>query len=79
MNPSPRSIPKHPAHHECTAGNQRPGISVMVNLHSVELVKEYCTRVIGVAKGRIIFDDHPAQLTQDVLHRLYGDEISQLH
>ena len=55
------------------------GISVMVNLHSVELVKEYCTRVIGVAKGRIIFDDHPAQLTQDVLHRLYGDEISQLH
>jgi len=55
------------------------GISVMVNLHSGELVKEYCTRVIGVAKGRIIFDDHPAQLTQDVLHRLYGDEISQLH
>ena len=55
------------------------GISVMVNLHSVELVKEYCTRVIGVAKGRIIFDDHPARLTQDVLHQLYGDEISQLH
>lgn len=55
------------------------GISVMVNLHSVELVKEYCTRVISVAKGRIIFDDHPAQLTQDVLHLLYGDEISQLH
>jgi phosphonate transport system ATP-binding protein len=55
------------------------GISVMVNLHSVELVKEYCTRVIGVAKGNIIFDDHPLLLTQDILHQLYGDEISQLH
>lgn len=55
------------------------GISVMVNLHSVELVKEYCTRVIGVAKGNIIFDDHPSRLTQDILHQLYGDEISQLH
>ena len=55
------------------------GISVMVNLHSVELVREYCTRVIGVAKGKIIFDDHPTQLNQDILHRLYGDEISQLH
>ncbi|ARD59464.1 phosphonate ABC transporter ATP-binding protein [Kosakonia radicincitans DSM 16656] len=55
------------------------GISVMVNLHSVELVKEYCTRVIGVAQGCIIFDDHPSRLTQDVLHVLYGDEISQLH
>lgn len=55
------------------------GISVMVNLHSVELVKEYCTRVIGVAQGRIVFDAPPSALTQDVLHTLYGDEISQLH
>ena len=55
------------------------GISVMVNLHSVELVKAYCTRVIGVAKGNIIFDDHPSRLTQEILHQLYGDEISQLH
>jgi phosphonate transport system ATP-binding protein len=55
------------------------GISVMVNLHSVELVKEYCTRVIGVAQGRIVFDASPSALTQDVLHTLYGDEISQLH
>ena len=51
----------------------------MVNLHSVEMVREYCTRVIGVAKGQIIFDDHPTQLNQEILHRLYGDEISQLH
>lgn len=55
------------------------GISVMVNLHSVELVKTYCTRVIGVASGQLIFDDHPSRLTQDVLQRLYGDEVSQLH
>ena len=46
------------------------GISVMVNLHSVELVRAYCTRVIGVASGQLIFDDHPSRLTQDVLQRL---------
>ncbi|WP_336137380.1 hypothetical protein, partial [Klebsiella pneumoniae] len=23
--------------------------------------------------------DHPSRLTQDVLQRLYGDEVSQLH
>ncbi|HDL8258714.1 TPA: phosphonate ABC transporter ATP-binding protein, partial [Yersinia enterocolitica] len=33
-------------------------IAVVVNLHSVDLVKEYCTRVIGIAHGRIIFDGH---------------------
>ncbi|CAK9885175.1 MAG: Phosphate-import ATP-binding protein PhnC [Candidatus Erwinia impunctatus] len=55
------------------------GISVMVNLHSVELVKTYCTRVIGIAGGRILFDGHPSQLTDELLHRLYGEEINQLH
>lgn len=55
------------------------GISVMVNLHSVELVKEYCTRAIGIAKGRIVFDGHPSQLTEDLLHTLYGEEMAQLN
>lgn len=55
------------------------GISVMVNLHSIELVKNYCTRVIGIAQGQIVFDGHPDDLSPDVLQELYGDEISQLH
>lgn len=55
------------------------GISVMVNLHSVELVKAYCSRAIGIAHGQIVFDGHPSALTDDHLHVLYGDEISQLN
>lgn len=55
------------------------GISVMVNLHSVELVQVYCTRVIGLAKGRVVFDGPPSQLTEEMLHTLYGDELSQLN
>ncbi|MCL6360496.1 phosphonate ABC transporter ATP-binding protein [Pectobacterium polaris] len=52
------------------------GISVMVNLHSVDLVKHYCTRVIGIAQGRIVFDGHPTQLDEPLLHTLYGDELN---
>ncbi|RUR93676.1 phosphonate ABC transporter ATP-binding protein [Pectobacterium polaris] len=52
------------------------GISVMVNLHSVDLVKHYCTRVIGIAQGRIVFDGHPTQLDEPLLHMLYGDELN---
>ncbi|GAA3586165.1 phosphonate ABC transporter ATP-binding protein [Gibbsiella greigii] len=55
------------------------GISVMVNLHSVELVKSHCTRVIGIAQGRIVFDGHPTQLDETLLHTLYGDEVNQLN
>lgn len=55
------------------------GISVMVNLHSIELVKTWCTRVIGIAQGRIVFDGHPEYLSPDILQQLYGDDVSQLH
>jgi len=50
------------------------GIAVMVNLHSVELVKDFCTRAIGIAHGEIIFDGHPDQLNDAILHQLYGEE-----
>ncbi|CAM3498822.1 phosphonate ABC transporter ATP-binding protein [Rouxiella silvae] len=49
-------------------------IAVMVNLHSVELVKDFCTRVIGIAHGEIIYDGHPDYLTDSILHKLYGEE-----
>ncbi|UNB80538.1 ATP-binding cassette domain-containing protein [Klebsiella pneumoniae] len=71
---------KHSAHHGCNCARLASRVSsVMVNLHSVELVRAYCTRVISVISGQLIFDDHPSRLTQDVLQRLYGDEVSQLH
>ncbi|MFZ4216079.1 phosphonate ABC transporter ATP-binding protein, partial [Pantoea endophytica] len=55
------------------------GISVMVNLHSIELVKSYCTRVIGIQRGKVLFDGHPSRLTDGLMHELYGDEINQLY
>lgn len=50
-------------------------IPVLVNLHSVELVQQYCTRAIGLARGEIIFDDTPDNLTPDILSQLYGDDL----
>ncbi|WP_313656285.1 phosphonate ABC transporter ATP-binding protein [Pantoea sp.] len=55
------------------------GISVMVNLHSIELVKRYCTRVIGIQRGVVLFDGHPSRLTDSLLHQLYGDELNQIY
>ncbi len=55
------------------------GITVVVNLHSVELVKEYCTRAIGIAQGRIVFDGSPSALTDGLLRTLYGDDLQPVH
>lgn len=49
-------------------------IAVVVNLHSVELVRGYCTRVIGIAHGRIVFDGHPSMLNDAIIQDIYSDE-----
>lgn len=53
-------------------------IAVVVNLHSVELVKDYCTRVIGIAHGQIVFDGHPSMLNDTIIQEIYSDESSDI-
>ncbi|MDA5534953.1 phosphonate ABC transporter ATP-binding protein [Yersinia mollaretii] len=53
-------------------------IAVVVNLHSVDLVKDYCTRVIGIAHGRIVFDGPPSQLNDTIIQDIYSDESTVL-
>jgi phosphonate transport system ATP-binding protein len=47
---------------------------VICNLHSLELARGYCGRLIGMAAGRVVFDGTPEQLTESEARRLYGLE-----
>ena len=47
-------------------------VPVIVNLHSLEIARRYCTRVIAMAKGAVVFDGPPSALTPAVLDRVYG-------
>ncbi len=47
------------------------GISVVCNLHQIEYAREFGERIVGVSCGRIVFEGGPADLTDDVLHRIY--------
>lgn len=49
-------------------------ISLMVNLHQVEVALEYSDRVIGVNKGRIVFDGGPGDLSPERIAEIYGTE-----
>jgi len=53
------------------------GITVLCNLHSLELARVYCDRLIGMANGRVAFDGAPAELTESVAHDLYGIEARE--
>jgi phosphonate transport system ATP-binding protein len=54
--------------------NRDFGITVVCNLHSLELARSYCGRLIGMAAGRVVFDGTPEQLTKLEAQRLYGLE-----
>src|SRR6185437_8906328 len=43
--------------------NKHFGITVLCNLHSLDLARSYCDRLIGMAAGRVVFDGAPSALT----------------
>jgi phosphonate transport system ATP-binding protein len=60
------------------AVNRRYGITVLCNLHSLDLARAYCDRLVGLAAGRLVFDGGPFDLTEDVARRLYGLEAGEV-
>ena len=40
--------------------NKHFGITVLCNLHSLDLARNYCDRLVGMAAGRVVFDGAPA-------------------
>jgi phosphonate transport system ATP-binding protein len=58
--------------------NRERGITVLCNLHSIELSRSYCSRLIGMREGRIVFDGPPGELTHAVIDDLYGFEANDV-
>ena len=58
--------------------NKHFGITVICNLHSLELARSYCDRLIGMATGRVVFDGAPARLTAQIARELYDLEADEV-
>ena len=54
--------------------NEEMGISILLNIHHVELALEYADRIIGIRAGRIVYDGPSANVDQKVLDAIYGDD-----
>jgi phosphonate transport system ATP-binding protein len=54
--------------------NREDGITVICNLHHLDVAAKYCDRLIGMAAGKVVFDGPPHALTQEVAAGLYGIE-----
>lgn len=58
--------------------NKHFGITVVCNLHSLDLARSYCDRLIGMSAGRIVFDGAPEALTDQIARELYDLEANEV-
>ncbi|NKM44888.1 phosphonate ABC transporter ATP-binding protein [Rhizobium leguminosarum bv. viciae] len=54
--------------------NEREGITVITNLHTLDTARNYCERIVGMAGGRVVFDGQPSELTAEAVKEIYGTD-----
>lgn len=55
--------------------NQEMNISILINIHHVELALEYADRIIGIRAGKIVYDGPSKDVTEEVLNTIYEGKI----
>ncbi|MDH4483539.1 MAG: phosphonate ABC transporter ATP-binding protein [Rhodoferax sp.] len=58
--------------------NRELGITVLCNLHALDVARNYCDRLVGMSAGRVVFDGAPDALTEELVHTLYGMEATEV-
>ena len=57
--------------------NKDMGITILLNIHHVELALEYADRIIGIRAGKIVYDGPSANVDKDVLAAIYGEDETE--
>jgi len=52
--------------------NKEMNISILINIHHVELALEYTDRIIGIRAGKIVYDGPSSEVTQEILNEIYA-------
>lgn len=52
--------------------NKNYGMTVVANLHSVELAREFGERVIGIRAGKVVYDGKMSDTSQSVFDEIYS-------
>ena len=50
-------------------------ISVLINIHHVDLELQYADRVIGIKAGEVVYDGPASEVNEAVLAEVYGGQF----
>ncbi|GGI66729.1 phosphonate ABC transporter ATP-binding protein [Enterococcus alcedinis] len=53
-------------------------LTCIVNLHQVEVARQYASRIIGVRDGQIVFDGQSKELTDEMIAHIYSGKEEQI-
>ena len=53
------------------------GITTIVNLHFIDMARDYADRIIGMRDGLIVFDGTPEEATDAAFEEIYGRAIDE--
>ena len=56
--------------------NKEFKITVIANMHHVDMALKYADRVIGINSGEIVFDGPSKDITNELLKMIYGRELT---
>ncbi|MDP4099098.1 phosphonate ABC transporter ATP-binding protein [Paenibacillus sp. P96] len=54
--------------------NKAMSISVIMNIHHVDMALEYADRIIGISQGEVVFDGEASKVTPEILQHIYGGQ-----
>lgn len=58
--------------------NKDMNITVLINIHHVDLALEYVDRIVGIRSGKIVYDGPSKQITNAVLSEIYGGNLDMV-
>lgn len=53
-------------------------MSIILNIHHVEVALEYADRIIGIRAGQVVYDGPATDVTQDILDDIYGNKEAEV-
>jgi phosphonate transport system ATP-binding protein len=51
------------------------GVAVVCSLHQVHLARDYADRIVGLSRGRVVFDLPTARFDENAFQRLYNSHM----
>ena len=57
--------------------NREYNISILINIHHVDLALKYTDRIIGIKEGRVVYDGPSKDINEKILEEIYGRDLTQ--